>query len=305
MDYRNTAAQSLASSSAEAREETVSFDEPVEEFQAESDIIPSPSLSRIAEEQAENPPENSDDAPQNPAAEETKQEDETKAAETPAPSPENQTGEKQNQNAEDGTPINFLLAKDDRTNLKRKEQEDTDPATGSNTIAEDVDHTGMPIENDPESALEGKTGPLGTPDEFGITQFIQTWDAMCGRYTENDQCIPSCPFYNETIEGNCVITQFPRTDALLSWCGAVLQKYMQTEASDKSRRIDVMMQLVPGFSEEYLSEAGKCTALDHVERPAEETEKTWLDLLREALPGFDEREFSEAGLKALKQKIHR
>ena len=302
MDYRTTAMQSLASSPAEAEETVASFDEPVEEFQADSDLYPfqsSAEMEQTEEEQnSDLPEEATDNSTENPV----------QAGEPEEKQDTSQFPSEGQQNKESETPLDYFMfniSKDERNTLKRKEQEDRQPASENNTIAEDVDHSGMPVENDPKSAAEGKAGPLGTPDDFGITQFMQSWDAMCGRYTDNDQCIPSCPFYSETVEGNCVISQFPKTDALLSWCSAVLQKYMQNEASEKSRRIDVMMQLVPGFSEEYLSEAGKCTALDHVDRPKEDTEKTWLDLLREALPGFDEREFSEAGLKALKQKIHR
>lgn len=300
MDYRTTAMQSLASSPAESEETVTSFDEPVEEFQADSDLFPfqsSAETEQTEEEQTYDLPEEANDNSTEIPVQTEEPEAEQNTGQFPSEEPQ-----KNNESIFD---IAFAVSKDERNTLKRKEQEDRQPASEKNTVAEDVDHSGMPVENDPKSIVEGKAGPLGTPDDFGITQFMQSWDAMCGRYTENDKCIPSCPFYSETVEGNCVISQFPRTDALLSWCSAVLQKYMQSEASEKSRRIDVMMQLVPGFSEEYLSEAGKCTALDHVDRPKEDTEKTWLDLLREALPGFDEREFSEAGLKALSQKINR
>lgn len=188
---------------------------------------------------------------------------------------------------------------------KNAEREDREPANKQNTKAETVNRSGLTIENNPSSHYCGHPAPLGTANEFGITEFVQTLDAMCGRFTdksgEEDVCMESCPFYSENVEGNCVIQQFPRTDALLSWCAAVLQKYMTEETQQKSRRIDVMTRMIPGFKEEYLSAEGKCTALDHVERKESEKAWTWLDLLKTALPDFKESELSEEGLKALKQ----
>lgn len=185
------------------------------------------------------------------------------------------------------------------------DHEDREPANKKNTKAETVNRSGVPIETNPSSPHHGRPAPLGSADEFGITEFMQTLDAMCGRFTdksgEEDRCMESCPLYSENVEGNCVVQQFPRTDALLSWCAAVLQKYMTEETQQKSRRIDVMKRMIPGFKEEYLSEEGKCTALDHFERKEPEKAWTWLDLLKTALPDFDEKELSDEGLKALKQ----
>jgi hypothetical protein len=189
--------------------------------------------------------------------------------------------------------------------FENTEREDREPANKQNTRAETVDHSGLPIENNPASHYQGRPAPLGPADEFGITEFIQSWDAMCGRFTDKSEgeprCMENCPFFNENIEENCLIEQFPRTDALLTWCAAVLQKYMTEETQQKNRRIDVMARMIPGFKLDYLSEEGKVTALDHVKKKESEKPWTWLDLLKTALPDFNEDELSEEGLKALKQ----
>lgn len=185
--------------------------------------------------------------------------------------------------------------------LQKCRKEDQNPPNESNTIASDVNSSGIPIENDPDSEYVGQPAPVGTPETFGIPEFFQGWDAMCGRFTIDNDCSAACPFFRKNLEENCFISQFPKTDNLLTECGAIIQKYMQDETKNQSRRIDVMKQIIPGFKEEYLSDAGKCTALDHVDSDVNK-KKTWLEVLQNALPDLSEQEFSEAGLAALSKE---
>ena len=185
--------------------------------------------------------------------------------------------------------------------INKCKKEDQNPPTESNTIPSDVNSFGIPVENDPDSEYVGQPAPVGTPETFGIPEFFQGWDAMCGRFTIDNDCSAACPFFRKDLEENCFISQFPKTDNLLTECGAIIQKYMKDETRNRSRRIDVMKQIIPGFKEEYLSDAGKCTALDHVDSDVNK-KKTWLEVLQSALPDLSEQEFSEAGLAALSKE---